>query len=257
MLGLLEGDWTFSSNASSVSRIELIIMPEAGRFRKDLLERSKCLKYFVAVSILTLPAEKDRVDLLAKWIQIAFEAKTGLSNLQSFCSIAAGLALPAVLKLESVWLALRTRYTVEAVNFEIKLRPVIKGMLEQRQNHEPPNTCCPYLNPVVEGIYEHEELLERQSKGEEDEQRSESSVNSLRNFLQEGALIICNVQRYRRNGRMVLESVTFEDLLMDIFRTEFHRRVLWGFKGSIVESNERFVKLDQVLELMTKQSLAL
>lgn len=254
MLGLLSSELPFGLD-STPSRLELIILPEASRFRKDLLERSKCLKYFVAVSILTVQSEKDRLELLAKWIQIAYEAKTGLGNLQSFSSIVAGISSPPIARLESVWLALRTRYTTEALNYDSKLRPVLNGMLENRKNHEPPNTCYPFIDVVVRGIYEHEELLERQSRGETIDQSSESSVDLLRAFLQEGAQITSNVQMYKRNGRMVLESMALEDILTDVFRPEFHRRLLWGFKGSVVESNERFVKLDKVLELMSQRSV--
>lgn len=58
--------------------------------------RTECLKYFVAITILTCGDEDVRAQVLNKWIQIALETKTALGNLYGYTGIMQGLSLPQV-----------------------------------------------------------------------------------------------------------------------------------------------------------------
>lgn len=72
-------------------------MLDHGRqFRKDLIERTQCLKLLVAVTILTCPTDDERAETLNKWIQIAVDAKTAAGNLFAFSAIMLGLCMPQV-----------------------------------------------------------------------------------------------------------------------------------------------------------------
>jgi hypothetical protein len=74
-----------------------MMMFEHGKqFRKDIIERTQCLKLLVAVTILTCPCDEERAETLHKWIQIAVDAKTAVGNLFAFCSIMLGLSMPQV-----------------------------------------------------------------------------------------------------------------------------------------------------------------
>lgn len=78
--------------------IELMMLDHGRQFRKDMIERTQCLKLLVAVTILTCPSDEERAETMHKWIQIAVDAKTAVGNLFAFCSIMLGLSMPQVLK---------------------------------------------------------------------------------------------------------------------------------------------------------------
>lgn len=42
-----------------------------------------------------------------------------------------------------------------------------------------------------------------------------------------------------------------DDLLLDMFRTEFHLKFLWGSKGSAVNVLQRYKKFEQILNVMS------
>lgn len=76
--------------------IELLLLDQGRQFRRDLIERTQCLKLLVAVTILTCPTDDERAETLNKWIQIAVDAKTAAGNLFAFSAIMLGLCMPQV-----------------------------------------------------------------------------------------------------------------------------------------------------------------
>ncbi|KAK8766856.1 hypothetical protein V5799_006364 [Amblyomma americanum] len=76
--------------------LELLALPQGSRFRKDLLERTECIKLFVASTLLMCADDVERVELLNKWIQVAGDTKTALGNLYGFTGIMQGLAMSQV-----------------------------------------------------------------------------------------------------------------------------------------------------------------
>lgn len=44
-----------------------------------------------------------------------------------------------------------------------------------------------------------------------------------------------------------------DDLLLDMFRTEFHLKFLWGSRGASVSANDRHSKFEQVLTVMSEK----
>lgn len=78
------------------SGIELITLSHGEQFRKDLIERTECIRLLIAVTILTCSDDAERADTLNKWIQIAVDTKTALGNLYGFSNIMLGLCMPQV-----------------------------------------------------------------------------------------------------------------------------------------------------------------
>lgn len=136
------------SNVFDCTGIELIAMPHGEQFRKDLIERTECIRLLVAVTILTCSDDNERAETLNKWIQIAIDLKTALGNLFGFCYIMLGICMPQVQKLETTWHTLRQKYTESAFNFEAKLRPMLKNM-NNCTNPQAPNTTVPHILPYV------------------------------------------------------------------------------------------------------------
>lgn len=59
-----------------------------------------------------------------------------------------------------------------------------------------------------------------------------------------------NLPLFRRNAEIVLEGSRSDELLSDVFRTEFHIKFLWGSRGATVAPEERHLKFTQVLDAM-------
>lgn len=72
--------------------------------------------------------------------------------------------------------------------------------------------------------------------------------------LQEARAITQNLTLYKRNAEHILsDSYTLDDLTLDIFRSEFHLKFLWGSKGATVESEERHVKFQKVVSTLSER----
>lgn len=95
---LLAGDVenTKKDNPLECTGIELLMLDHGRQLRKDLIERTQCLKLLVAVTILTCPGDEERAETLNKWIQIAVDVKTAAGNLFGFSAIMLGLCMPQV-----------------------------------------------------------------------------------------------------------------------------------------------------------------
>lgn len=139
---------TEGKNIFDCTGIELIAMSHGEQFRKDLIERTECIRLLVAVTILTCSDDDERADTLNKWIQIAIDIKTALGNLFGFSCIMLGICMPQVQKLETTWHTLRQKYTESAFNFEAKLRPTLKNM-NNCTNPQAPNTTVPHILPYI------------------------------------------------------------------------------------------------------------
>ncbi|RWS31108.1 Breast cancer anti-estrogen resistance protein 3-like protein [Leptotrombidium deliense] len=249
------------------SGLELLTLPQGSAYREDVLDRAECFKYFVALTLLVCQEENERVLVLDKWIQIAVEIKTALGNLMAFHNIMAALALPQITRLHQTWLNLRQKFTKNAVTYESKLRPTLKAMIEC---NEPlaPNTTFPHILTLVRIIRQHYAFMDEINLETNQEQilekyksftfgfpwettSSDFGLQQLFSHLESGRQIVVQCNLFKRNSEIVLDSIFFEELLLDMFTTEFHRRFLWGFRGSVAESCERYSKFEQVLTLLS------
>lgn len=79
------------------------------------------------------------------------------------------------------------------------------------------------------------------------------SLSSHMNFVRSWST---NLPLYLRNCRNALESVRHLDgVLMDVFRTEFHLKFLWGSRVSASPSTceQRYSKFEQVLSALSER----
>lgn len=85
-----------NENILNCSGTELITLSHGERFRKDLIERTECIRLLVAVTVLTCADDSERADTINKWIQVANDTKTALGNLYGFTNIMLGLCMEQV-----------------------------------------------------------------------------------------------------------------------------------------------------------------
>ena len=73
-------------------------------------------------------------------------------------------------------------------------------------------------------------------------------LQQLFDHLSSAPKLMKQLPNYRRIARSVLDGFKAEELLLDMFRTEFHRQFLFGFRASDIESEEKFEKLDKIID---------
>ena len=79
-------------------------------------------------------------------------------------------------------------------------------------------------------------------------------LQQIFDHLEFGSQLREQLANYRRNARIVLNNdIHYEELLLDMFRTEFHRQFLFGFRGSNVETDEKFNKFDKIIEAFVRK----
>uniref|UniRef100_A0A6A7G3D2 SH2 domain-containing protein 3C-like n=2 Tax=Hirondellea gigas TaxID=1518452 RepID=A0A6A7G3D2_9CRUS len=236
--------------------IEMITLPQGSQLRKDLIERTECMRLLVAVTVLKAEDMRMRAEIIHRWIQIAIDTKTATGNLFGFNNIMLGLCNPQIQRLTATWHMVRQKFTDSAFSFESKLRSTLKSMNECN-NPQAPNTVIPHILPFVmicerdlEDIYslrrKEESLLQWESSS------SDYGLQMMLQHLQEGRTFAQNLATYRRNAELILDDPeSLEDLILDVFRTEFHLKFLFGSRGALRDSQERHAKFNQILSALS------
>lgn len=76
----------------------------------------------------------------------------------------------------------------------------------------------------------------------------------LVSHLQEARIVSQDLNLYRRNAEHILpEPNNLEELTLDMFRTEFHLKFLWGSKGAVAGTDERHAKFLQVVGTLSER----
>ncbi|XP_070507292.1 breast cancer anti-estrogen resistance protein 3 homolog [Chironomus tepperi] len=247
-------------NPLEITGLEKIMFEHGKQFRRDLIERTQCLKLLVAVTILTCPTDEERAEILNKWIQIAIDAKTSVGNLFAFSTIMLGLCMPQIQKLEGTWYLLRQKFTDSAFNFEAKLRPILKSM-NDCSNPQAPNTTIPHILPYI--LIKDRTIDDLLDASIPQSSLIKACITPLETTTQDfgfGILFLHldaargfgnNLPLYRQNAKIVMsEHSRVDTLLEEAFRTEFHIKFLWGSKGALAPTEERHTKFEQVLGMM-------
>lgn len=166
-------------------------------------------------------------------------------------------------RLDTTWHMLRQKYTDSAFNFEAKLRPTLKNM-NSCSNPQAPNTTIPHLLPLIL-------LLERSLEdftvpsitdqshltstclGLWESNTQDFGLTTLFNHLDTARKYMDTSASYRRNAEIVLGEARMEELTIDMFRTEFQMKFLWGSRGAFVPPHERHSKFEQVLSAIAEK----
>ncbi|XP_063234266.1 breast cancer anti-estrogen resistance protein 3 homolog [Bacillus rossius redtenbacheri] len=257
------GSWEADLGLGVSCGLELCALPHGRQLRRDLVERTQCLKLLVAVTILTCPTESERAETLNKWIQVAIDIKTALGDLYGFCGVMMGLCMPQIQRLDATWHVLRQKFTDSAFNFEAKLRPTLKHMNECT-NPQAPNTTIPHLLPFV--LLQERTLddilganpeggssLVNTCLGSWESSTADFGLGTLYAHLEAARRFGESLPMFRRNAEIVLGDAKEDELLTDMFRTEFQLKFLWGSRGAGVAPEDRHAKFEQVLGAMSEK----
>ncbi|XP_033643142.1 breast cancer anti-estrogen resistance protein 3-like isoform X2 [Asterias rubens] len=248
--------------------LEVITLPQGAQIRRDLLERYNCLKTWCAVSVLTCSDPNQRIRMLNQWIQVAEALKGTIGNLFSFTAVMDGLGCKQLRQLKLSWELLRKNHTSSALNYETKLRSLLKS-LNAGENAIPlTKTSIPHIVPVMQLLERDwtmlgstdwsqpatKETLEVLPTGESwEESTTGFGLDSLLNHLQNAHMFCQQTNLYRINANSKLMKFLPQDEILDSCRPEFHMRLLWGSKGATVGAAERYEKFDKILSVMAEK----
>lgn len=236
------------------SGLELITLPQGTLLRQDIIERAHSLQFFVAVLILSCNKTTERAQILSKWIQIATELKNTMGNLFSFVSIMEGITLKQVKRLSDTWLILRQNHTGSAMIFDKKLRATYQMLMEGSGTLPLQNVCIPNIFPVACLLERNVDTIMDMLVWEKN--NSDSGLESLFVHLDTARIISSQFGLYKTCGQTIISEMKDDPEVQEIFKTEFHLRLLWGKKGSITESKDRYKIFDRILIALSNQKEA-
>ncbi|XP_072421767.1 SH2 domain-containing protein 3C-like isoform X2 [Chiloscyllium punctatum] len=232
------------------SGLELLTLPHGHQLRLDLLERFNTMSIMMAVDILGCTGStEERAALLHKTIQLAAELKSNMGNMFGFAAVMKALEMPQISRLEQTWMILRQRHTEGAILYEKKLKPFMKNMNEGREVSPLTNTTFPHVVPLIT-------LLERNVVNADNMEAweiSESGVEVVMSHLEAARTIAHHGGLYRTNAELKLQGFQENEQILEIFKTEFQMRLLWGSRGAEGNQVERYEKFEKVLSALSNK----
>ena len=224
-------------------------LSESWRYRLDTLERFLCLRTLVEMSILAASNLSESTRVLCKWIRVAEETERRLKNLFSFhCIIFTIRSSPYLRHWEGLWDQLKEEHGPEynllngAISCSIEEMVTTADYSQSAGAITVPNVM-PYVLGTLRTLKETSCIIEDLCEeliplGEQPPQPYWSMT----------------IDGFKKNAQMAFRHVNnFDDLLFDLFRTEFHIRLFWGTNGVTDfphNFNERHTKFAKVLSAL-------
>uniref|UniRef100_A0A672Y914 Breast cancer anti-estrogen resistance protein 3-like n=1 Tax=Sphaeramia orbicularis TaxID=375764 RepID=A0A672Y914_9TELE len=231
------------------SGLELVTLPHGRQLRLDLMERHHTMAIGVAVDILGCTGSvEERASTLNRIILVAMELKDAVGDLFAFTALMKALDLPQISRLEETWTTLRRNFTQTAINYEKILKPFYKNLYEGTASC-PLVVCVPLLLPLLT-------LMERPSitpEGAELWETSDQGCDIMLRHLEAARDVAQNSQGYTANAQEVLQGFECDEDLLEVFKTDFQLRLLWGSRGAAVNQSDRYNKFNLILTALSRK----
>ncbi|XP_035509466.1 LOW QUALITY PROTEIN: breast cancer anti-estrogen resistance protein 3 [Morone saxatilis] len=121
--------------------------------------------------------------------------------------------------------------------------------LSTRISSSPPVVCVPLLLPLLT-------LMERPSntpEGAELWETSDQGCDIMLRHLEAARDIAHNSQSYTANAQKILQEFQCDDDLLEVFKTDFQLRLLWGSRGASVNQSDRYNKFNLILIALSRK----
>uniref|UniRef100_A0A8C2G5C9 BCAR3 adaptor protein, NSP family member n=1 Tax=Cyprinus carpio TaxID=7962 RepID=A0A8C2G5C9_CYPCA len=232
------------------SGLELVTLPHGRQLRQDLTERHNTMAIGVAVDILGCTGSlEERAATLNRIILVALELKDSMGDLYAFSSIMKALDMPQITRLDHTWTSLRRKYTQTAIMYEKSLKPFYKGLYEGSAEMPLSNASVPLLMPLLTLMERPVVTFEGMDVWENNDQGCEIMFRHL-----EGARAVArNADTYTCNAQRILQGFQPNDDMLEILRTDFQLRLLWGSRGAAVDQTERYDKFKLILTALSRK----
>uniref|UniRef100_A0A3B1IQN5 BCAR3 adaptor protein, NSP family member n=1 Tax=Astyanax mexicanus TaxID=7994 RepID=A0A3B1IQN5_ASTMX len=232
------------------SGLELVTLPHGRQLRQDLLERHNTMAIGVAVDILGCTGSlEERAATLNRIILVALELKDSMGDLYAFSSIMKALDMPQITRLDHTWTTLRRKYTQTAIIYEKSLKPFYKGLYEGSAEVPLSSATVPLLMPLLT-------LMERPAvafEGTELWESSDQGCEIMLRHLEEARAVARNADTYSYNAQRVLQDFRPNEDMLEILKTDFQLRLLWGSRGAAVNQMERYDKFKLILTALSRK----
>ncbi|XP_075901173.1 breast cancer anti-estrogen resistance protein 3 homolog isoform X2 [Nelusetta ayraudi] len=231
------------------SGLELVTLPHGRQLRLDLMERHHTMAIGVAVDILGCTGSvEERASTLNRIILVALELKDSVGDLFAFTALMKALDLPQINRLEETWTTLRRNYTETAISYEKTLKPFYKNLYEGTAS-SPPAVCIPLLLPLLT-------LMERPSitpEGMELWETSDQGCDIMLRHLEAARDVAHSSHGYTANAEKILRDFQCDEDLLEVFKTDFQLRLLWGSRGASVNQPDRYSKFNLILTALSRK----
>ncbi|XP_054646178.1 breast cancer anti-estrogen resistance protein 3 isoform X3 [Dunckerocampus dactyliophorus] len=231
------------------SGLELVTLPHGRQLRLDLMERHHTMAIGVAVDILGCTGTmEERASTLNRIILVALELKDTVGDLFAFTALMKALELPQISRLEDTWTTLRRKYTQTAISYEKTLKPFYKNLYEGTAS-SPLVVCVPLLLPLLT-------LMERPSitpEGAELWETSDQGCDIMLRHLEAARAVAHNAQSYTENAQNIMHGFQCDEDLLEVFKTDFQLRLLWGSRGASVNQSDRYSKFSLILTALSRK----
>ena len=244
LFGLLDRDASAKSDGGDEGNLWLLSEPFCRRFGIDVLERHLCLRTLVVVSILAASNIGESARVLAKWVRVADELYKRLKNYFGCHCIASGLIdSPHLMRWNQLWSELKEVHPNEWALLNGLHRCIVDDQGVKLDAILVPNVV-PYVAAKVKVA---KSLL------------GPTNATAAATFASGGGLINAEALQncaeltavWKKNAQTAFRRINCsDDLLLDLFRTEFHVRLFWGTNGLTDYANnfnERHAKFAKVL----------
>ncbi|XP_056319879.1 breast cancer anti-estrogen resistance protein 3 isoform X1 [Danio aesculapii] len=232
------------------SGLELVTLPHGRQLRLDLIERHNTMAIGVAVDILGCTGSlEERAATLNRIILVALELKDSMGDLYAFSSIMKALDMPQITRLDHTWTSLRRKYTQTAIIYEKSLKPFYKGLYEGGAEIPLSNASVPLLMPLLT-------LMERPAvtfEGVDVWENTDQGCEIMFRHLEGARAVARNADTYTCNAQRILQDFQPNEDMLEILRTDFQLRLLWGSRGAAVEQTERYDKFKLILTALSRK----
>uniref|UniRef100_A0A3P8ZQ32 BCAR3 adaptor protein, NSP family member n=1 Tax=Esox lucius TaxID=8010 RepID=A0A3P8ZQ32_ESOLU len=232
------------------SGLELVTLPHGRQLRQDLMERHHTMAIGIAVDILGCTGSlEERAATLNRIIMVALELKDSMGDLYAFSSVMKALDMPQITRLDHTWTMLRRAYTQTAIIYEKSLKPFYKGLYEGTVDMPLTGITVPPLMPLLT-------LMERPAvvfEGMELWESNDQGCEIMLRHLEEARGVARNADKYTANSEGILQGFQADEDLLEIFKTDFQLRLLWGSRGAAVNQTERYEKFTLILTALSRK----
>ncbi|XP_067086567.1 breast cancer anti-estrogen resistance protein 3 isoform X1 [Osmerus mordax] len=229
------------------SGLELVTLPHGRQLRLDLMERHHTMAIGVAVNILGCTGSmEERASTLNRIILVAMELKDALGDLFTFSSIMKALDMPQIARLDHTWTTLRHSFTQTAITYEKTLKPFYKALYEGTAELAGAGRAMPLLIPLLN-------LMERGGVACEGAEPWEQGCDVMLRHLEDARRVAQDSASYTSYAQTVLHGFRAEEGLLEVFRTDFQQRLLWGSRGASVAQEERHAKFTLILTALSRK----
>uniref|UniRef100_A0A3Q4IB46 BCAR3 adaptor protein, NSP family member n=1 Tax=Neolamprologus brichardi TaxID=32507 RepID=A0A3Q4IB46_NEOBR len=121
--------------------------------------------------------------------------------------------------------------------------------LQFKKTSSPPVVCVPLPLPLLT-------LMERPSiapDGVELWETSDQGCDIMLRHLEAARNVARNAHGYTANAQKILQGFQCDDDLLEVFKTDFQLRLLWGSRGATVNQSDRYNKFNLILTALSRK----